>query len=303
MSRRRLPTHDCNPRLQSTFSCQSNRSAFRCLLGLLSLSDRRTDYICRSSTDGRTYVKAILRDFTILLIFYLQHNHFALAPMSLERESDGLGCLDFIPSPLLSEISLLDACNRLCSRIITQFGSRELSSSKGRNDMPFGYGTQQPNLLGEYFQQGVGTFWLNAQTAMPPVHISAIGPSVVPHDDRFGGGANLFPVHFPYNEEAGGGVLGSAFDPHHPMLSSGVAVPGWNAHALEHLDRNRQMNLQRENTLTDTSLGRAKKRKELPVCMIYSCTSISEPCKRKLKLCSEHKVRTSRFRTLDISPD
>lgn len=223
--------------------------------------------------------------------------------MSLERESDGLGCLDFIPSPLLSEISLLDACNRLCSRIITQFGSRELSSSKGRNDMPFGYGTHQPNLLGEYFQQGVGTFWLNAQTAMPPVHISAIGPSVVPHDDRFGGGANLFPVHFPYNEEAGGGVLGSAFDPHHPMLSSGVAVPGWNAHALEHLDRNRQMNLQRENTLTDTSLGRAKKRKELPVCMIYSCTSISEPCKRKLKLCSEHKVRTSRFRTLDISPD
>ena len=237
-----------------------------------------------------------------LTIGQIPLKHFSLAPMNLKRESDGLGCLDSIPSPLLSEISLLDACNRLCSRIITQFGSRELSSSKGRNDMPFGYRTQQPNLLGEYLQQGVESFWLNAQTAMPPVHISAIGPNVVPHDDRFGG-ANLFPPHFPYNEEAGGGVLGSAFDPHHPMLSSGVTVPGWNAHALERLDRNTQMDLQRENTLNDTSLGRAKKRKELPVCMIYSCTSISEPCKRKLKLCSEHKVRKSRFRTLIISPN
>ena len=130
------------------------------------------------------------------------------------------------------------------------------------NDVPFGYRTQQPNLLGEYLQQGVESFWLNAQTAMPPVHISAIGPNVVPHDDRFGG-ANLFPPHFPYNEEAGGGVLGSAFDPHHPMLSSGVTVPGWNAHALERLDRNTQMDLQRENTLNDTSLGRAKKRKRI----------------------------------------
>jgi hypothetical protein len=26
-------------------------------------------------------------------------------------------------------------------------------------------------------------------------------------------------------------------------------------------------------------------------CMVYSCRNLSEPCKRKLKLCSEHKVR------------
>ena len=149
--------------------------------------------------------------------------HFSLAPMNLKRESDGLGCLDSIPSPLLSEISLLDACNRLCSRIITQFGSRELSSSKGRNDVPFGYRTQQPNLLGEYLQQGVESFWLNAQTAMPPVHISAIGPNVVPHDDRFGGAT--VPASLPVQRRGGRWCVRIRFRPASSHVKFGRYCP------------------------------------------------------------------------------
>ena len=32
-----------------------------------------------------------------------------------------------------------------------------------------------------------------------------------------------------------------------------------------------------------------RKEKGIPFCMIYSCQQLSEPCKRKLKLCTEHK--------------
>ena len=39
--------------------------------------------------------------------------------------------------------------------------------------------------------------------------------------------------------------------------------------------------------------GRPKKKKETPTCMVYDCDALSEPCKRKLKLCAAHKRAVS----------
>jgi hypothetical protein len=126
--------------------------------------------------------------------------------------------------------------------------------------------------------------------AMRP-KLNTLGPG---HDVRYGAGTRNFSAPFSFSDEVNGRVNGnshqatkSAFQ--HPT-SSGAKKSDRNFSIAGLQERNQHPASRVGRNPNDGLTDKSKKQKGIPFCMIHSCQSLSEPCKRKLKLCSEHKV-------------
>ena len=174
-----------------------------------------------------------------------------------------------VPARLLSELCALQSCDRLCDDIITDF-SREPAVL-----LQTSFPHHQPGLLGAYFQHGIGGIGHNFPVATHPAHSSALGQRL-PYSasGRYGTPGN--PLRVPGNlrqHQADGAGMTS-------VLNSSAHAGGGGVRR------------KRDSQLHSTINGQGIVPKRAAAqCMIYSCQNLSEPCKRKLKLCAEHKVR------------
>jgi len=172
-----------------------------------------------------------------------------------------------VPARLLSELCALQSCDRLCDDIITDF-SREPAVL-----LQTSFPHHQPGLLGAYFQHGIGGIGHNFPVATHPAHSSALGQTL-PYSasGRYGTPGN--PLRVPGNlrqHQADGAGMTS-------VLNSSAHAGGGGVRR------------KRDSQLHSTINGQGIVPKRAAAqCMIYSCQNLSEPCKRKLKLCAEHK--------------
>jgi len=203
--------------------------------------------------------------------------------------------------PLFSEISLLHACNRLCNRIVSQLGTADLvptaHTSTLNSEVPHRYAARRSDILG-FLHSNPAALSHPAQSPASPLPTTTMRPKIntlgPDHDIRYGDGSRIFPVPFPFiSEEVDGRVncnlqqtTKSAFQ--HPTSSAKLSDRSFSLAGQQ--DRKQHSAPRLENNSGDGLTDKSKKRKGVPYCMIHSCHSLSEPCKRKLKLCSEHKV-------------
>ena len=113
------------------------------------------------------------------------------------------------------------------------------------------------------------------------------------HNVRYDGGTRNSPAPFSFSDEVNGRVdcnshqaTRSAFQ--NPKSSGAKSDRSLSVAGQQERIQHPSSRLGRNST--DSVADKSKKQKGIPFCMIHSCQSISEPCKRKLKLCSEHKV-------------
>ena len=177
-----------------------------------------------------------------------------------------------VPVRLLSELYALQSCDRLCDDIMNEF-SRDpavmLQTSL----------SHQPGLLGAYLQHGIGAIGHNFSVATHPSRDSTLGQTL-PYSSRgrYDAGESLFRTQItPGNETRG-----------QPLPVGGAdmtSVLNSSTHVIKALGKPSHLQLQ------GSVNGQMMVDKGVTQCMVYSCRNLSEPCKRKLKLCSEHKVR------------
>mmetsp|Transcript_2987 Transcript_2987/g.6782 ORF Transcript_2987/g.6782 Transcript_2987/m.6782 type:complete len:242 (-) Transcript_2987:3790-4515(-) len=196
--------------------------------------------------------------------------------------------------PLFSEISLLHACNQLCSRIVSQLGARDRVPTAHmftlNTEAAYREVARRSDILG-FLHSNPTALSYPAHIAASQLPIITMRPKVNTMGHDYGAGSRTFPVPFPFSEEVNVRVrcdlqhtTKSAFQHMSSALSDRSFSPA-----------GQQNMCQRSAPRLETNAGDGltdkinKKRKGIPYCMIHSCQSLSEPCKRKLKLCSEHK--------------
>jgi hypothetical protein len=177
------------------------------------------------------------------------------------------GVNDFhsVPARLLSELCTLQSCDRLCDDIVSDF-SRERPAGLLQTSFPH----QQPGLLGAYFQHGIGAIGHNFPFATHPSHISALGQTLpYSSNGRYDTPGNPFgvPGNLGQRQAEGAGMTS--------VLNSSTHAGGFRR--------------KRDSVLDSSINGQGIVPKSATRCMVYSCQNLSEPCKRKLKLCAEHK--------------
>ena len=137
--------------------------------------------------------------------------------------------------------------------------------------------SHQPGLLGAYLQHGIGAIGHNFSVATHPSRDSTLGQTL-PYSSRgrYDAGESLFRTQFP----PGNGQ-------HLPVGGADItSVLNSSTHVIKALGKPSHLQLQGSvngQMMVDKGV--------ITQCMVYSCRNLSEPCKRKLKLCSEHKVR------------
>ena len=192
----------------------------------------------------------------------------------LDNMEKGIDDFHSVSIRLLSELCALQSCDRLCDDIINEF-SRE-SAVLLQTSL-----SHQPGLLGAYLQHGIGAIGHNFAVATHPSRDSTLGQTL-PYSSggRYDAGESLFRTQItPGNDlrgqllPVGGADMTSVFN----SSTRDIKVLGKRSHLQLRGSMNDQM-------MIDKGVTR---------CMVYSCRNLSEPGKRKLKLCSEHKVRKS----------
>ena len=190
----------------------------------------------------------------------------------LDNMEKGIDDFHSVSIRLLSELCALQSCDRLCDDIINEF-SRE-SAVLLQTSL-----SHQPGLLGAYLQHGIGAIGHNFPVATHPPRNSTLGQTL-PYSSggRYDAGESLFRTQFPPGNQSRG--------QHLPVGGADItSVLNSSTHDIKALGKLSHLQLQ------GSMNGRMRVDKGVTQCMVYSCRNLSEPCKRKLKLCSEHKVR------------
>ncbi len=190
----------------------------------------------------------------------------------LDNMEKGIDDFHSVSIRLLSELCALQSCDRLCDDIINEF-SRE-SAVLLQTSL-----SHQPGLLGAYLQHGIGAIGHNFPVATHPSRNSTLGQTL-PYSsgDRYDAGESLFRTQFPPGNQSRG--------QHLPVGGADItSVLNSSTHDIKALGNLSHLQLQ------GSMNGQMRVDKGVTQCMVYSCRNLSEPCKRKLKLCSEHKVR------------
>jgi len=185
----------------------------------------------------------------------------------LDNMEKGIDDFHSVSIRLLSELCALQSCDRLCDDIINEF-SRE-SAVLLQTSL-----SHQPGLLGAYLQHGIGAIGHNFPVATHPSRNSTLGQTL-PYSSggRYDAGESLFRTQFP----PGNGQ-------HLPVGGADItSVLNSSTHDIKALGKRSHVQLQ------GSMNGQMRVDKGVTQCMVYSCRNLSEPCKRKLKLCSEHK--------------
>lgn len=185
----------------------------------------------------------------------------------------GIDDFHSVPIRLLSELCALQSCDRLCDDIVNEF-SREPAVLLQTSF------SHQPGLLGAYLQHGIGTIGHSFPVATHPSSKSTLGQTL-PYSSggRYDAGESLFRTQFttPGNLSHDQHLPGEGADMTSVLKGSthDIKALGKQSHLLQGSISGQMM--------VDKGV--------ITQCMVYSCRNLSEPCKRKLKLCSEHKVR------------
>ena len=190
----------------------------------------------------------------------------------LDNMEKGIDDFHSVSIRLLSELCALQSCDRLCDDIINEF-SRE-SAVLLQTSL-----SHQPGLLGAYLQHGIGAIGHNFPVATHPSRNSTLGQTL-PYSsgDRYDAGESLFRTQFPPGNQSRG--------QHLPVGGADItSVLNSSTHDINTLGKRSHFQLQ------GSMNGQMMVDKGVTQCMVYSCRNLCQPCKRKLKLCSEHKVR------------
>ena len=188
------------------------------------------------------------------------------------RLDKGIDDFHSVSIRLLSELCALQSCDRLCDDIINEF-SRE-SAVLLQTSL-----SHQPGLLGAYLQHGIGAIGHNFPVATHPSRNSTLGQTL-PYSsgDRYDAGESLFRTQLPIGNQTRG--------QHLPVGGADIpSVLNSSTHDINTLGKRSHFQLQ------GSMNGQMMVDKGVTQCMVYSCRNLCQPCKRKLKLCSEHKVR------------
>ena len=193
--------------------------------------------------------------------------------------------------PLIYEISLLHACNRLCSRITPKLalGAQDRIQMMAPNpEVPQGYAARRSDVLA-MLQNGVGALYhpgRNPAASLTARELNTMGPG---HNVRYDGGTRNPATPFSFNDELNGRVDCNSHQASRSAFQNPMSSGAKSDRSLSVASQQEPIKHPSGRNSTDSVADRSKKQKGIPFCMIHSCQSLSEPCKRKLKLCSEHK--------------
>jgi hypothetical protein len=166
----------------------------------------------------------------------------------------------------LLELGALQSCAQLIDDIMKEFTEPVIFRR-----------FPQPTLLEAYLQHGIAAIVHNSAGATQ--RNSALGQTL-PYSSggRYDAGESLFRTQLPIGNQTRGQHLpvGGADIP--PVLNSSTQD-------INTLGKRSHFQLQ------GSMNGQMMVDKGVTQCMVYSCRNLCQPCKRKLKLCSEHKVR------------
>ena len=169
------------------------------------------------------------------------------------------------PIRTLLEFRALQSCAQLIDDIMKEFTEPMILRR-----------SSQPTLLEAYLQHGIAAIVHNSAVATQ--RNSALGQTL-PYSSggRYDAGESLFRTQLPIGNQTRG--------QHLPVGGADIPVLNSSTHDINTLGKRSHFQLQ------GSMNGQMMVDKGVTQCMVYSCRNLCQPCKRKLKLCSEHKVR------------
>lgn len=193
--------------------------------------------------------------------------------------------------PLVQEISILHECNRLCTAILAQFDAWEQLKTGMLKQAP----QSMNGTLGSYRMPSSVPEFLNILGGVPNVGgygaagMDAVVGAGLPPKKLRPPGASAVEGGFPYDQRGRSTLEGLGLA---GLRGKGAKLKVKDVAAAAAKKKREQREKARKYKPPDFDPDPLKQ----PPCQIYNCDSLSEPCKRKLKLCTAHKVCRIRCR-------